>query len=45
MICLTPKSNQSFIVYRIQRKELFFTEKDLFKEKGWKIKQKRKEDF
>ena len=38
MICLPPKPNQSFFVYRIQSKEnvffcFFFTEKELFKEK------------
>ena len=34
MICLTPKLSQSFFVYCIQSKENFFTEKELFKEKG-----------
>ena len=33
MICLTPKPNQSFFVYRIQSKEKKVTEKELFKEK------------
>ena len=39
MVCLTPKPRQSFFVYRIQSYEkLFFTEKELFKEKGeWRI--------
>ena len=44
MICLTPKPSQSFFVYRIQSKDFFFTEKELFKEKGeWTIEQKWKE--
>ena len=43
MLCLTPKPNQSFFVYRIQSKEFFFSEKELFKEK-WegRIEQKAK---
>ena len=47
MICLTPKLNQNFFVYRIQSKGKPFTEKELFKEKGeWKTQQKkRKEGF
>ena len=43
MICFTPKSSQSFFVYRIQSKETLFTEKDLFKEKvEWRTEQKTK---
>ena len=42
MICLTPKPSQSFFFYCVQSKErfffLFFTEKELFKEKWeWMI--------
>ena len=43
MICLMPRSSQSFLVYHIQNKEFFFTEKEHFKEKGeWRIEQKKK---
>ena len=47
MICLTPKPNQSFFVYRIQSKANFFlTEKELFKKNWeWRIEQKRKEGY
>ena len=34
MICLTPKPSQIFFVCPIQSKEIFFTENELFKEKG-----------
>ena len=45
MICFKPKPSQSFFVYRIQSKEnfFFFTEKELFKEKGeWWTEKKTK---
>ena len=46
MICLTSKPSWSFFVYFIQSKEEFFSEKELFKEKGeWTIEQKHKEGF
>ena len=45
MICLTPESNQSFFVYRIQSKEKLLTEKELFKEKVDQEDKKRKEGF
>ena len=42
MIFLKPKPIQSFFVYRIQSKgKIYFSEKELFKEKG----EKRKEGF
>ena len=40
MICLMPKSSQSFFVYCIQSRKKFLTEKDFIKEKGkWGIEQ------
>ena len=46
MICLTLKPRQSFFVYHIQSKELFFTEKNILSKRQWRIEQKKqKEDF
>ena len=46
MILFTLKPSQSFIIYRIQGKDFFGSEKKIFKEKGeWTIDQKRKEFF
>ena len=47
MICLTPKLSQSFFVYRIQNKEIFFLLKKSFLRKGrsWVLNKKQKEGF
>ena len=46
MICLKPKPSQSFFVYRIQSKDFFFTERQVFKKK-WSggLNKKRKEGY
>ena len=46
MICLMPKPSKTFFFYRIQSKENFFTEKELFKEKKSEgLNKKQKEGF
>ena len=46
MICLMLKPIQSFFVYCIQSKEIFFIEKELFNEKGSEgLNEKQKERF
>ena len=48
MICLTPKPNECFFVYRIQlqRKKVFYRKKRLYKEKwgveDWTKNEKKK---
>ena len=44
MICLILKTKLKFLVYCIESKENFFTEKELFKWQ-WKIEQKVKRRF
>ena len=41
MICITPKTSQNFLVHPNTKQKHFFTEKELFKEKGaWRIEKK-----